>query len=61
MKWIVERGSKWGGELSCTPRKLGGGNGGERGVGRARACVGKEEPPVKAKRVFYIFELVCTF
>ena len=27
-----------GGELSCTPVKRGG----------ARACVGKEEPPVKA-------------
>ena len=35
-----------GGELSCTPGKRGGGTGG------ARACVGKEEPPVKAKRVF---------
>lgn len=49
MKRIVERGSKWGGVISCTPVKRGVGKGG------ARACVGKEEPPVKAKRVFYIF------
>ena len=44
MKRIVERGSKWGGSYKLYTGKTGGGG----GKGGVRACVGKEEPPVKA-------------